>query len=122
MKTILKALFLLGCITVTAQNNLSGTVTDVHKEPLVGVEIYTTEFHKGTITDKDGKYSLRNLPNGKIKISFSFIGFESQTKTIDFSSKNITLDIFLQESVFTIDEVIISTPFNKLQSENVMKV
>tara|TARA_R110001592_G_scaffold85244_2_gene251754 strand:+ start:100 stop:2313 length:2214 start_codon:yes stop_codon:yes gene_type:complete len=122
MKTILKALFLLGCITVTAQNNLSGTVTDIHKEPLIGVEIYTTEYHKGTVTDENGKYSLKNLPNGKVKISFSFIGFETQTKIIEFNSKNKTVDIFLQESVFTIDEVIISTPFNKLQSENVMKV
>jgi len=122
MKTLLKALFFLGCITVTAQNNLSGTVTDIHNEPLFGVEIYTTEFHKGTVTDKNGKYTLNNLPNRKVKISFSFIGFETQVKTIDFSSVNKILNIFLLESVFTIDEVIISTPFNKLQSENVMKV
>jgi iron complex outermembrane receptor protein len=122
MKTLLKALFFLGCITVTAQNNLSGTVTDIHNEPLFGVEIYTTEFHKGTVTDENGKFILKNLPNGKVKISFSFIGFETQTKTIEFNAKDVTINIFLQESVFTIDEVIISTPFNKLQSENVMKV
>ena len=122
MKTLLKALFFISCISVTAQSNLSGTVTDVHKNPLMGVEIYTTEFHKGTVTDENGKYSLKNLPNGKVKISFSFIGFETQTEIIEFNSKDITLDIYLLESVFTIDEVIISTPFNKLQSENVMKV
>lgn len=122
MKILLKALFFLGCITVTAQNNLSGTVTDIHNKPLFGVEIYTTEFHKGTVTDENGKYTLNNLPNRKVKISFSFIGFETQIKTIDFNSENKTLNIFLLESVFTIDEVIISTPFNKLQSENVMKV
>ena len=122
MKTILKALFLLGCISVTAQNTLTGTITDVHENPIVGVDIYTTEFHKGTVSDNNGKYTLKNLPNGKIKITFSFIGFETQTEIIEFKSKNKTLNIFLQESVFTIDEVIISTPFNKLQSENVMKV
>ena len=122
MKTIFKALFLLGCITATAQNSLSGVVSDANKNPLFGVEIYTTEFHKGTITDENGKYSLKNLPNGKVKISFSFIGFETQTKIIEFNSENKTLDISLKESIFTIDEVIISTPFNKLQSENVMKV
>ncbi len=122
MKIIIKALLFLGCLSITAQNNLSGTVTDIHNEPLVGVEIYTTEYHKGTITDDNGKFLLKNLPNGKVKISFSFIGFETQTKTIEFNSKNVHLNIFLQESVFTIDEVIISTPFNKLQSENVMKV
>ncbi|WKD86350.1 TonB-dependent receptor SusC [Polaribacter huanghezhanensis] len=122
MKIILKALFLLGCITVTAQNSLSGTITDINKEPLIGAQVYSTEFHKGAITDENGKYTLKNLPNGKVKISFSFIGYQEQTKTIEFNSENKTLDIFLLESVFTIDEVIISTPFNKLQSENVMKV
>ncbi|MDG1812241.1 MAG: TonB-dependent receptor [Polaribacter sp.] len=122
MKTILKALFLLGCITVSAQNNISGTITDAQKEPIVGVEVYTTEFHKGTVTDKNGKYSIKNLPNGKIKISYSFIGFETQTRIVEFNSENKSVDIILQESVFTIDEVIIATPFNKLQSENVMKV
>ena len=122
MKLVLKALLFISCVTVTAQNNISGTVTDIHKNPLMGVEIYTTEFHKGTVTDINGNYSLKNLPNGKVKISFSFIGFETQTKTLEFNSKNKNLDIYLLESVFTIDEVIISTPFNKLQSENVMKV
>ena len=122
MKTIIKALFLLGCITVTAQNNLSGIVTDIHKEPLIGVEIYSTEIHKGTITNENGEYTLKNLPNGKVKISFSYLGFQTQTKIIEFSSKNQKIDLVLWESVFKIDEVIISTPFNKLQSENVMKV
>ena len=122
MKIVLKALLFISCISATAQNNITGTVTDANKNPLMGVEIYTTEFHKGTITDENGKYSLKNLPNGKVKISFSFIGFETQTKTLDFNSKNRNLDITLLEAVFTIDEVIISTPFNKLQSENVMKV
>ena len=76
MKILLKALLFISCINATAQNNISGTVTDIHKNPLIGVEIYTTEFHKGTITDENGKYSLKNLPNGKVKLSFSFIGFE----------------------------------------------
>lgn len=122
MKIVLKALLFISCISATAQNNITGTVTDTNNNPLMGVEIYTTEFHKGTVTDENGKYSLKNLPNGKVKISFSFIGFETQTKTLEFNSKNRKLDITLLESVFTIDEVIISTPFNKLQSENVMKV
>jgi iron complex outermembrane receptor protein len=122
MKIILRTLFLLGCITVTAQNSLSGTITDINKEPLIGAQVYSTEFHKGAITDENGKYTLKNLPNGKVKISFSFIGYQEQTKTIEFNSENKTLDLLLVESVFTIDEVIISTPFNKLQSENVMKV
>ena len=122
MKIVLKALILLGCLSVTAQNKLSGVITDMHKEPLFGVEVYATEVHKGTVTNEKGEYTLNNLPNGKVKISFSYLGFQTQTKTIVFATNNQKKDIVLLESVFTIDEVIISTPFNKLQSENVMKV
>ncbi len=122
MKILIKALILLGCLSVTAQNKLSGIITDIHKEPLFGVEIYASESHKGTTTNEKGEYSLNNLPNGKVKILFSYLGFQSQTKVIDFTTKNKSTNIILLESVFTIDEVIISTPFNKLQSENVMKV
>ena len=122
MKTFLKVLILLGCFSVTAQNSLSGKITDIQNEPLFGVEVYATEIHKGTITNEKGEYKLNNLPNGKVKISYSYLGFQTQTKIIDFSSKNQSVDLLLLESVFTIDEVIISTPFNKLQSENVMKV
>jgi len=122
MKILIKALILLGCLSVTAQNKLSGIITDIHKEPLFGVEIYASESHKGTTTNEKGEYSLNNLPNGKVKILFTYLGFQSQTKVIDFTTKNKSTNIILLESVFTIDEVIISTPFNKLQSENVMKV
>ena len=122
MKILIKALILLGSLSVYGQNSLSGKITDIQNEPLFGVEIYATELHKGTITNKNGEYKLNNLPNGKVKILFSYLGFQTQTKIIDLSSKNQSVNILLLESVFTIDEVIISTPFNKLQSENVMKV
>jgi len=122
MKTALKALLLVGCFSVTAQNRLSGVITNMHNEPLFGVEVYAPEIHKGTITNEKGAYILKNLPNGNVKISFSFLGFQSQTQIIDFTINNQKKDLVLLESVFRIDEVIISTPFNKLQSENVMKV
>ena len=122
MRNILYILIALVGTSTFAQNSITGTITDTNNLPLYGVEIYATEIHKGTITDKNGKYTLSNLPNGKVKVLFSYLGFESITKTILIESKNKTIDIALKESVFTIDEVIISTPFNKLQSENVMKV
>ena len=79
MKILLQALILLGCFSVTAQNKLSGIITDMHKEPLFGVEIYAAESHKGTTTNEKGEYILKNLPNGKVKILFSYLGFQSQT-------------------------------------------
>ncbi len=122
MKIIINFLVAFSCISAFAQNTLSGTITDLQKEKLFGVEIYATDIHKGTITDEHGNYTLKNLPNGAVKISFSYLGYQTVHTNIQFDSKNKTFNLTLTASVFTIDEVIISTPFNKLQSENVMKV
>lgn len=122
MKHILSSLLLLGAITLQAQNSLSGKITDTNNNPLIGVEIFSTKLHRGTTSDIDGSYLFKNIPNGTIRIRFVYIGYKEMVKTIVFNSENQLLNLQLEESVFTLDEVIISTPFNKLQSENVMKV
>lgn len=105
-----------------AQNTLSGTVTDLKNQPIKGVSVYASELHKGTTTDENGKYTFSNLPNRNLKISFTFVGFATQNKTINSLQKENTLDIILEEAIFEMDEVIVSTAFNKIQSQNVMKV
>lgn len=105
-----------------AQNSISGTVTDLRNQPLKGVSVYISELNKGTATDENGKYMFSNLPNRNLKISFTFIGFGIQNKTISSVVKESTLNIILEETIFEMDEIIVSTAFNKIQSQNVMKV
>jgi len=105
-----------------AQNSVSGTITDAKSQPIKGVTITAPELHKGTTTDDNGTYTLNNLPNGTLKLTFSYIGFATQNKTIILQQKETLLDISLEEKAFQMDEVIVSTAFNKLQSQNVMKV
>jgi len=122
MKKIIITLILGFSAILHAQNTISGTITDAKKQPIIGVSIYAPELHKGTSTDENGKYILENLPNGKLKLTFAFIGFTTQNKTINLQQNETTLDIVLDETAFQIDEVIVSTAFNKIQTQNVMKV
>lgn len=122
MKKIIIALIIGFSGIISAQNRISGTITDTQNQPLPGVAVYAPELHKGTTTDRDGKYELNNLPNGSLRLGFTFLGYSTQNKNIAKLLKENTLDIILSESVFEMDEVVISTPFNKLQSQNVMKV
>jgi iron complex outermembrane receptor protein len=122
MNKFILALLIGFSAIVNAQNTISGTITDSKKQPVIGVSIYAPELHKGTSTDEKGKYSLENLPNGKLKLTFTFIGFTTQNKTINLQQNATTQDIVLNETAFQIDEVIVSTAFNKIQSQNVMKV
>lgn len=122
MKKYIIALFVGFTALLQAQNSVSGTITDAKNQPISGVSITAPEHHKGTTTDLFGKYSLNNLPNGTIRLTFVFVGFATQNKTLKIQQKENTLDLALEETIFEMDEVIVSTAFNKLQSQNVMKV
>ena len=122
MKKYTIALILGFTSMLQAQNTISGTITNSKKEPLIGVSVATPELHNGTTTDENGKYTLYNLPNGNVKLTFVNVGFTTQNKTINLQQKENSQDIILEEAVFQMDEVIVSTAFNKLQSQNVMKV
>ncbi|KUO68466.1 MAG: TonB-dependent receptor [Lutibacter sp. BRH_c52] len=116
-------LFSIGFTLIAhSQNKLSGKITNGQKEPLLGVTVYIEELQKGTSTDENGLYELTNLPNNAIKMTVAYIGFKTQVKTIALLTKETTLNFTLEEAVFKMDEVIVSTVFNKLQSQNVMKV
>lgn len=122
MKRLICLFVLLGAFQSFAQQTIKGVVTDTNNEQLLGVEVFIEQLHKGTSTNENGAYELHNVPNGTLKITFSYLGYNTVVKEVTVSSSDITLDVQLKEAVFQVDEIIISTPFNKLQSDNVMKV
>ena len=122
MKSILIVLFIGLTITLQAQHTITGTVVNKNNEPLMGVEVYFEELQKGTLTNEHGYYEISNLPGTPIKILIAFMGYKTQTKIITLQKPLTELNFEMQESVFSMEEVIIATPFNKLQSENVIKV
>ncbi|MGB5368874.1 MAG: TonB-dependent receptor [Flavobacteriaceae bacterium] len=110
-------------MSVQGQNAVSGTVTDASNGmPLEGVEVYFPQLEKGSVTDNKGYFKLNNLPKGNYKLLASFIGFETFSKTLSLVEGENKLDIILSPSAIEMEEVIVSTPFHKLQRENVMKV
>ncbi len=124
MKNILLIFFLVNLsMTMQAQNAVSGTVKDASNSmPLEGVEVYFPQLEKGSVTDSSGNFKLNNLPKGNYKLLASYIGYETFSKTLLLEAGANKIDIVLSPSAIEMEEVIVSTPFHKLQRENVMKV
>ncbi|RZJ66872.1 MAG: TonB-dependent receptor [Flavobacterium sp.] len=120
MKYFLLALFGVFSVVVNGQNTLSGTVRDEKQQPLISVSVYLPDLHKGTVTDVNGRYNFNGIPTDKLRIVFTYVGFETQNATVSVSQS--PFDVTMRESEHNLDEVIVSTAFNKLQSQNVMKV
>ncbi|SRX56006.1 TonB-dependent receptor [Aequorivita sp. CIP111184] len=124
MKNILclLAVFLL-YTAVSAQNSLIGKITSKEKNEPVSANIYIPQLEKGTVADFDGNYTLNNIPDGNYNVVFSSLGYATISKKITFSNnQSVTENFQLEESAVEMEEVIVSTPFHKLQSDNVMKV
>ncbi|MGG7035204.1 MAG: TonB-dependent receptor domain-containing protein [Flavobacterium sp.] len=122
MKKYLIAIILLISATIQAQNSLSGTVTDSENQPLKNVLVEIIKSDKKTTTDENGKYEIQEIPGGSLTIQFSADDFTTQNKTIFINQNKITLNVILEHAAFHLDEIIVSTAFNKVQSQNVMKV
>ncbi len=83
MKKIVLAFFVSFLfLKVNAQNQIIGKITDENNEPLTGATVYLPELNKGTIANHSGEYLISNIPNGKMKIEFSFLGYNTKIKTV----------------------------------------
>ena len=83
-----KVLLFLACILMSAsmafaQQTVTGTVLDSDTgEPLVGASVKVSGTSFGTLTDVDGKFTLKNLPKSAKTVEVSYIGMNPQKVTI----------------------------------------
>ncbi|MFV9551601.1 TonB-dependent receptor [Algibacter sp. PT7-4] len=87
LKQLMFMLFIGVSGSLVAQE-VSGTVKD-DSGPLPGVSVIIQGTTTGTTTDFDGNY-LINASNGDILV-FSYVGYETQQKTVSGSTINVTL-------------------------------
>jgi TonB-linked SusC/RagA family outer membrane protein len=84
------------------QKSVSGKVTDASGQPLPGVSIVVKGTSNGSISDSEGKYSLRNVPSDATLV-FSFVGMKMQEIKV---GNNILINVILEEETIGIDEVV----------------
>ncbi len=106
-----------------AQNSIKGRVTGkTNNEALSFANVYLPEQNKGTLTDKNGEFVLTNLPKGKLKIQFSYIGYKTIIKTIFANNTETILNIEMETAVLQAEEVVISGGTYSTQHENAIKI
>ncbi|MGY0425449.1 MAG: SusC/RagA family TonB-linked outer membrane protein [Polaribacter sp.] len=101
--SLLFYLFSLITTSLCAQNIITGVVKDKTGELLPSVSVVIKNTTKGTVTDFDGKFSLKvKLSN---RLLFSSIGYKTQEIVI---SDYKDLNIVMQESSFQLNEIVVT--------------
>lgn len=102
IKKLLFLFFLFFAVVVRSQEmKITGTVTDVNKEPLMGVNVLIKGTTIGVITDLDGNFSLTGIKGSTLK--FSYVGMISQEAVFN----GTPLSIVLKDDAKALDEVLV---------------
>jgi TonB-linked SusC/RagA family outer membrane protein len=86
-----------------APQKIVGKVTDASGAPLPGVSIRLKGASQGTMSDKDGQYTI-TVPDQQSVLIFSFVGYD--TIEVQVGSQN-TLNVVLQENKKSLNEIVV---------------
>jgi len=137
MKQLLVLLLLFVSMTSFATDpeperlgKISGTVIDQKLQepiPYVTVVVQTLEgdIITGGVTDDNGNFNIKEIPEGKNKVLIQYIGYKTYETEIDVTRQNRNLDlgnIYLEEDVESLDEVIVTAEITTIQQKLDRKV
>jgi iron complex outermembrane recepter protein len=89
---------------------IKGTVKTSEGQPAPYVNLYIKELpHKGTNTDEDGNFTIKNVKEGSYTLVTSFVGFQSVEKSVEVKAGQVTFVEFqLSESAEQLAEVVVT--------------
>ncbi|MEM9717778.1 MAG: TonB-dependent receptor [Bacteroidota bacterium] len=102
-------LLALGNAAQGQRGSLLGKVTSLSGEPLEAANIILEKTTLGAISDREGKFTIEDIPEGAYTVKASFLGYLTLSKpvTID-AGKRAEIDFSLQEDVLNMNQVVVS--------------
>ncbi len=104
----LKDLLLTACLLIAAvpafaqTKTVTGTVTDMLGDPLIGASVLVQGTSNGVITDIDGKYSIQVTPENTLE--FSYVGMVKQAIKVGNQS---VIDVQLKDDSNMLAETVV---------------
>jgi iron complex outermembrane receptor protein len=96
-------------INLSAQaqsGSIQGRVTTSDGQAAGFVNIYLKEISKGTTSEENGNFQLKNVKAGSYTLISSLVGLQTQEKTVSVEAGKVTnIDLALQESGKQLSEV-----------------
>ena len=109
----------------SAQTTVNGSVVDVNGEPVVGAAVYVEGFQSvGTLTDLDGLFTLKNVPEKAKYVIASCMGYKDQRQPLSTTLKFVleddstVLDAAVATGMQTIDRRLNTGSATKVDAEN----
>lgn len=98
---------------------ISGSISDREtNEPIPFAYVHLEELNRTTISNIDGIFELKNIPEGNYTVSVHRIGFKTQKRKVDLT-ENLSINIELSPSILTSETIEIVASDNILTGSNI---
>ncbi len=91
-----------------SQTEISGKVKDNAGVPVTGANVLIVGSTSGATSDFDGNFSFTTDLTGTQTIKISYLGYETQEKTVTLDGSPVNLQIVLVEGGNSLDEVVLT--------------
>ncbi len=124
MKYFFLSLVLFQCLLIQAQQptqTVKGTVTDkISEKPLAGASVNIEGTPLTALTNAAGEFIINGVSIGRIKLNISFVGYGAASipEVLVTAGKEVVMDIALEQTVTSLDEVIIKSSKTKKGNVN----
>lgn len=79
MKKLLTAIFAISITVPAFARTVIGTVEDENNQPMIGASVQLSSDEKvGAITNQDGYFSLKNVPDTETHLNVRYVGYKTQ--------------------------------------------
>jgi outer membrane receptor for ferrienterochelin and colicins len=111
MKKSITIFLLLSSLFTQAQNTLIASIkNDTSKLPLPGATLHIKSLKLTAIANDSGVVVLKNIPNGKVDIEISSVGYNELEQTLRFpSASKDTLQFYLEMEESTLDNITVTS-------------
>ena len=128
MKHLNRIFILLVMVLITvsvgkAQTILTGKIYDkTTRQGLAGANVYFPEIKSGTVANLNGEYEGKVPSKKRIKVQFSYMGYQTVLKTLFTDSSHCQLNIAIEPLPIESEEVVVSGIMPSTQHENAIKI
>lgn len=108
--------------TISYSQSFTGTVLDKKSmNPIPYAQVYFIDLSTGTITNKNGIFTIEDFNQKTIHIQIIYVGYQIIDEIVNLDSTR-KKTFYLEEGHFELKEIVVSAPIGKLQGENIVSI
>lgn len=93
---------------VLPMETVTGRIVDEQGNPVLGATVFIKELKKGTQTNAKGEFTIPGIAAGTYTLGITFIGYESQEKSITVAEETVTVQVVLKAAMERLQETVVS--------------